>query len=68
MNQSLLYRSISRVTGDSIELIRQVGFTVLTPPISESDEADRWLRNHRTRSCKHSRRQQHQPIRACIAV
>ena len=69
MNQHLLYRSISRVTGDSIELIRQVGFTMLTPPIPEYDEAERWLRAHHHRSCKHGhRRRQPQPIRTCFAV
>jgi hypothetical protein len=50
VNQTQLYRAVARATGETVELVRQVGFTVLAPLVTEPDEASRWLRRARRRA------------------
>ena len=66
MNQTQLYRSVARITGEPVDLIRQIGFTELGPNLPECDEADRWLRRvQRSRSFRFGRR--HKPLQVCAA-
>ena len=46
MNELQLCHAVARATGESVEVIRQTGFTILAPLSGKWDEADRWL-HHR---------------------
>jgi hypothetical protein len=43
MNEFQLCRAVARATGESVEVIRQTGFTILAPLSGKWDAADRWL-------------------------
>ena len=57
MNEFQLCRAVARATGESVEVIRETGFTILAPLSAEWDEADRWL--HRRLRRRHGRPFQH---------
>lgn len=61
MNQSQLYRAVARVTGETVEAIQQIGFTILAPLVNQPDEASRWLRREKRRQWfkRNRRRLQH---------
>jgi len=46
MNEFQLCRAVARATGESVEVIRETGFTILAPLSGKWDEADRWLHRH----------------------
>lgn len=57
MDQSQVYRSVARATGETVEVIRDIGFTLLAPIVTEADEATRWLRRaQQRRTFRRSRR------------
>jgi hypothetical protein len=69
VDQSQLYRSVARATGETVDVIRQVGFTLLAPVIPEQDEAERWLRRAEERRSFKQLRRPHTPTgRICAAV
>jgi hypothetical protein len=69
VDQSQLYRSVARATGETVEVIRQVGFSLLAPVIPEQDEAERWLRRaEERRSFKQRRRLPAPTGQICAAV
>jgi hypothetical protein len=70
MTEFQLCRAVARATGESVEVIRQTGFTILAPLSAQWDEADRWLhrRVHHDRHFKRGRRQHDHARRACAAV
>ena len=49
VDQTQLYRSIASATGETVDVVRRIGFTMLSPMNGESDEASRWLRRARRR-------------------
>lgn len=49
MDQTQLYRSIANATGETVEVVSRIGFSVLTPMVTEPDEASRWLRREKRR-------------------
>jgi hypothetical protein len=55
MNEFQLCRAVARATGESVEVIRQTGFTILAPLSGKWDEADRWL-HRRLQQCRTFRR------------
>src|SRR5262245_60148114 len=68
MNQSQLYRSVARATGETVDVIRHIGFTMLTPIVTEADAAGRWLqRAQQQRSFKRGRRQHIRSRQVCVA-
>jgi hypothetical protein len=64
VNESQLYRDLARATGESVGLIRQIGFSLVTPHKSQPDDADRWLRGsrHRRRGMNSHRQRSRQPV------
>jgi hypothetical protein len=66
MNEFQLCRAVARATGESVEVIRQTGFTILAPLSAKWDEADRWL--HRRLQRSRGRRHQGHARHACTAV
>jgi hypothetical protein len=58
MNEFQLCRAVARATGESVEVIRQTGFTILAPLSGKWDEADRWL-HRRLQQGRHIRRGGH---------
>ncbi len=40
MNQSALYRSVARCTGESVGFVRRMGFVLLVPPPTQHDEPE----------------------------
>ena len=70
MNEFQLCRAVARATGESVEVIRQTGFTILAPLSAPWDAADRWLqrRAQRGRPFRHGRRQHAHARQACAAV
>jgi hypothetical protein len=60
MDQSQLYRSVARATGETVDVVRNIGFTLLAPIVTEADEATRWLRRiQQRRSFRRCRRRRH---------
>jgi hypothetical protein len=70
MNEFQLCRAVARATGESVEVIRQTGFTILAPLSANWDEADRWLhrRVQRSRSFRRGRHHHAHARHACAAV
>ena len=70
MNEFQLCRAVARATGESVEVIRQAGFTILAPLSAKWDEADRWLhrRAQRGRPFRRGRRRHAQVRQALAAV
>jgi hypothetical protein len=70
MNEFQLCRAVARATGESVEVIRQTGFTILAPLSGKWDEADRWLhrRLRQGRAFTHGRRHYAHARRAGAAV
>ena len=70
MNEFQLCRAVARATGESVEVIRQTGFTILAPLSAKWDEADRWLqrRVQQSRPVRRGRRQHAHARPACVAV
>jgi hypothetical protein len=68
MNEFQLCRAVARATGESVEVIRETGFTILAPLSAKWDEADRWLnrRVHRGRPFRGGRR--HAQVRQAVAA
>jgi hypothetical protein len=56
MSDSQLYRAVARATGETVDLIRSIGFTTLAPIVTAPDEASRWLRRFQHRRRSHRRR------------
>jgi hypothetical protein len=68
VNQFQLDRCVARATGESVEVVRDIGFTMLTPLANEFDEASRWLRRARRRRYFKNRHRRHRRYgRACRA-
>ena len=68
MNQSQLYDSVARATGETVDVIRSVGFTLLAPLVTEPDEASRWLhRAQQRRSFRHNRPRRSYYRQTCIS-
>jgi hypothetical protein len=69
MDQTQLYRSVARATGETVEVVRSIGFTLLAPIVTEADEATHWLRRaQQRRSFSRSRRRRHARSRQlCVA-
>lgn len=66
MNQFQLYRSIARATDETVDVVRQIGFTMLDPIAPEVDEAEQWLRRaQQKRSFKHGKHAHHR--QTCVA-
>jgi hypothetical protein len=70
MTEFQLCRAVARATGESVDVIRETGFTILTPLNGKWDEADRWLhrRNCQGRHVNRDRRQHLHARGACAAV
>jgi hypothetical protein len=68
MNEFQLCRAVARATGESVEVIRETGFTILVPLSARWDEADRWLhrRLHHRRPIRHGSR--HAQVRQAAAA
>jgi hypothetical protein len=68
VNQFQLDRCVARATGETVEVVRDIGFTVLAPLANEFDEASRWLRRARRRRYFKNRHRRHRRYRrACRA-
>ena len=67
MNEFQVCRAVARATGESVEVIRQTGFTILAPLSATWDEADRWL-HRRAQLSRTVRRQYAHARHACVAV
>jgi hypothetical protein len=50
VNQSQLYRSVASATGETVEVVSQIGFSILAPLTNQPDEASRWLRRAKRRA------------------
>jgi hypothetical protein len=70
MNEFQLCRAVAHATGESVELIRRTGFTILAPLSAKWDEADRWLyrRAQHGRHIRRGRRHHGQARHAGAAV
>jgi hypothetical protein len=70
MNEFQLCRAVARATGESVEVIRQTGFTILAPLSAPWDDADRWLqrRVQHGRPFKRGQRRHAQCRQAVAAV
>jgi hypothetical protein len=70
MTEFQLCRAVARATGESVEVIRQTGFTILAPLSGKWDEADRWLhrRVQRGRHFRRGRRHHAHARHACAAM
>jgi hypothetical protein len=66
MNEFQLCRAVARATGESVDVIRQTGFTILAPLSAKWDEADRWLHRRHGRPFRGGRR--HAQVRQAVAA
>jgi hypothetical protein len=60
VTQSQLNRSVAHATGETVDLVRHLGFTVLGPMTPDTDKAVRWLRAHQQRPRRHRRQHRRQ--------
>ena len=68
MNEFQLCRAVARATGESVDVIRQTGFTILAPLSAKWDEADRWLHRRRRHGRPFPRGTRHAQVRHAVAA